>query len=440
MLTTFPHRVLQRLVGDVLHFGQAELFALIHVRTTRQGEHQQRERACTPLPRHCVDRPGQVAQIVPLHAGGLLARQTRHMSRDVVVRQHPGGRGADGAVLAHGGIHHGTQFGGDPGASQEVEVERRVQFVVTHVHHHACRVRHPCLGDEDARRVVRVGQLAPRAIDLVHLVPVPVRVVGLVHTGDGLEPERQVPPRALADVGQTLLLDERVGHVDAEPVDSTIEPEPQRGEEVVANLGVRPVEVGLLGCEQVQVPLPGRAVRFDHACPCGTTEGAVPVVGPVVTIGADAIAEDVSPTFRRSGRCGQCLLEPHVLIGRVVGHDVEQHAQTARVRSLHERDGIVERAEPGLDRSVVAHVVAGIGERRRIPRVDPDRVDTEPGDVVEMRVQAGDVTEPVAVGIGETADVHLVDDGAAPPLLLLLHAGPIVVCAGVGPGVGAAGP
>src|SRR5690606_6530329 len=68
------------------------------------------------------------------------------------------------------------------------------------------------------------------------------------------------------------------------------------------------------------------------------------------------------------------------------------------------------------DRAVVGDVVAAVGQRRRVPGVDPDGVDAEPGEVVELAAQAGDVAGAVTVPVGEAADVHLVDDGVAPPV------------------------
>ena len=63
-----------------------------------------------------------------------------------------------------------------------------------------------------------------------------------------------------AEVGQARGLDQAVRDVDAEAVDAQVQPEAQDGAELVADGRVLPVEVGLLGGEQVQVPLAGRAV------------------------------------------------------------------------------------------------------------------------------------------------------------------------------------
>jgi len=59
---------------------------------------------------------------------------------------------------------------------------------------------------------------------------------------------------------QGRVLGQQRGGVDPDAVDAAIEPEPQDVLELLADLRVGPVEVRLLGREQVQVPLPGRAV------------------------------------------------------------------------------------------------------------------------------------------------------------------------------------
>jgi hypothetical protein len=67
----------------------------------------------------------------------------------------------------------------------------------------------------------------------------------------------------------------------------------------------------------------------------------------------------------------------------VVGHDVEDHPDPAVVSLDDQRLGLGHRAEPRLDVEVGDHVVACVGLWRRIPRVDPDRVHTEVGEMVQ---------------------------------------------------------
>ena len=56
--------------------------------------------------------------------------------------------------------------------------------------------------------------------------------------------------RAAVDV-----LGKSMGHIDAEAVGAAVAPEAQGGFEVLVDLGVLPVEVGLLYSEEVQIPL-----------------------------------------------------------------------------------------------------------------------------------------------------------------------------------------
>src|SRR5690606_4813675 len=59
-------------------------------------------------------------------------------------------------------------------------------------------------------------------------------------------------------------------------------------------------------------------------------------------------------------------------------------------------------------------------------RRDPDRVHAQRGHVVQPVGDARKVAHAVAVGVEETAGVDLVDDGAAPPLVIG-HTGTITV-------------
>ncbi len=77
---------------------------------------------------------------------------------------------------------------------------------------------------------------------------------------------------------------------------------------------------------------------------------------------------------------------------------------------------VVERAEARVDVTVVGDVVAAVGEFGRVERAEPERVDAERGEVAEALGDALEVPESVAVGVGETARIDLVDDGLPPPV------------------------
>ena len=80
--------------------------------------------------------------------------------------------------------------------------------------------------------------------------------------------------------------------------------------------------------------------------------------------------------------------------------------------SSHE---VAEVAELRQHREEVADVVAAVAQRRLVERQQPEAVDAEPLQVVELLDQAAEVAGAVAVGVGEAADEHLVEDGALVP-------------------------
>ena len=172
--------------------------------------------------------------------------------------------------------------------------------------------------------------------------------------------------RVVAELG---VLEHLAQRVDAEAVDAAVEPEAQHVEHRLAHRRVAPVEVGLLAQVGVRVVLAALGVER----PGRTAEDAQPVVGRA------AVRRRVAPEVRsrRDSR------EPRVLVGGVVGHEVEQHAQPAVVRGGHERVEVGERAEARVDRRVVGDVVAEVLHRRAVDRRQPDGVDAEPHEVVE---------------------------------------------------------
>ena len=137
----------------------------------------------------------------------------------------------------------------------------------------------------------------------MHLIAIPVRMPGFGHLAG-----RPCCP----EIRQRGILDETMGDVDPETVDVPSQPVPEHVVELGADLLVRPVQIGLLGSEQMQVPLPGRSVRIVDARPCAAAETAPPVVRRLVADWPAAVAEHVSSPCRTVGRSGEGRLEPWV--------------------------------------------------------------------------------------------------------------------------------
>ena len=163
-------------------------------------------------------------------------------------------------------------------------------------------------------------------------------------------------------------------------------------------------------------------------------EEAVPVVGlrgvvprPVrrLRVGEDdadalvlllRVAPDVEVALGRSGRRAPRRLEPGMLIRRVVDDELGDDADAALVRLVDEALEVLDRAVARMDALVVGDVVAVVAQRRRIEGQEPQRVDAEPLQVVELAGQPGKVADAVVVAVEEGADVRLVDDRVLVPV------------------------
>ena len=130
------------------------------------------------------------------------------------------------------------------------------------------------------------------------------------------------------------------------------------------------------------------------------------------------VGPDVEVARGRAGLGLPRALEPRMLVGGVVDHQLGDDAHAALVRGGDEVLHVGHRAVLGMDVAVVGDVVAVVAPRRGIERQQPDRVDAEIGDVVELGDQAGEVADAVVVGIEERLHVQLVDDRVLVPELV----------------------
>ncbi len=235
------------------------------------------------------------------------------------------------------------------------EVEAHLAFVVVAEVLHDVGGPLVGLGEQHAVGVVLVDLLAHLLQELVRL------------------------PQVLADRALSLV---QVGHrVQPEAVQAHVEPEAQRLQHRVVDLGVVVVEVRLMGEEAV--PVVGARDR---------------VIGPVRRLG---VGEDDAgvlvalvgvrphvPVALGVVRARSGLLEPRVIGGGVVHHQVGDHPDAAGMGGVDQLLHIVDRAVVGVHAGEVRDVVAAVAQRGLEERQQPDAVDAQPLQVVELLDQS----------------------------------------------------
>src|SRR5215210_1755674 len=118
-------------------------------------------------------------------------------------------------------------------------------------------------------------------------------------------------------------------------------------------------------------------------------------------------------------------LEVRIRAAGMVGNEVHYHANSPPVRLAYELAKIFVSAIARVNVVVIDDVVAVVAHRPG-DRHQPDAVRAEIRgagrisivDVIKTRGQSTQVSNPVAIGIGNGADESLVEDAIPPPLLL----------------------
>ncbi len=87
----------------------------------------------------------------------------------------------------------------------------------------------------------------------------------------------------------------------------------------------------------------------------------------------------------------------------MVHDEVRDHADPAPVRRFEQRPHVLDRAVVGMDLVEVGDVVAAVAQRRGEHGQQPDAVDPQPLEVVELVGQAAEVARAVVVAVEEAA-------------------------------------
>ncbi|MCY1181420.1 hypothetical protein D9M73_219210 [compost metagenome] len=99
----------------------------------------------------------------------------------------------------------------------------------------------------------------------------------------------------------------------------------------------------------------------------------------------------------------------------MVDDQLGDHPQAALVGLGDETAGVGHAAVVRVHGLVFGDVVAVVTAWRGIERQQPQGVDAQLGDIVELADQAGEITDAVVVRVEERLDVQLVDDSVLVP-------------------------
>ena len=109
-----------------------------------------------------------------------------------------------------------------------------------------------------------------------------------------------------------------------------------------------------------------------------------------------------------------------MLIRRVVQHHFDNDPYSTLVSGFEEFFEIVQGSIAGMDGVVIRDIVAVVAQRGRKEWHQPDGVDAEFLQVVELLIQSLEVTDAVSIAVVEGANVDLVDDRVLVPKRILL--------------------
>ena len=207
-------------------------------------------------------------------------------------------------------------------------------------------------------------------------------------------------------VSQGGVFGQAVDHVDPETVDAPVEPEPEHVVHGGDHFGFGPVEIGLLGQEEVQIPLAGRARPTSRSAPpkaarqlLGSRPGEPGGPEPPASSGRSSrqryqsrLAERRDDRDSMNHGCWSLLW---------LGTQSTRTRMSRRVRLGDESIEVGQGPEDRVDVAVVRNVVAEVGHGRSVEGRHPHGVDPQPDQVVEVPADPLEVADAVAAGVAE---------------------------------------
>ena len=208
-------------------------------------------------------------------------------------------------------------------------------------------------------------------------------------------------------VRQALLFGNKGDHIFTEAVDAEIEPEFEDLLDLCSDKRIVHVEIRLLDGKQVQIIFLPQIVPL----PCLALKMTVPVVRqfsvrlcgpPDIIIG---IRLDAPPGF----------LEPFMLVARMINDQIHDKLHPALVKTLQNGPKRFHAAVFRCNVHVIRNIIAAVRAGRRIERREPDAVNAELLQIVELLQYPPQIADPVAVSVAEAPGPDLIKNHVLKP-------------------------
>ncbi|MNF73872.1 hypothetical protein D3C84_558880 [compost metagenome] len=226
----------------------------------------------------------------------------------------------------------------------------------------------------------------------------------------------------IVGLGQVLVvgavpLDQIGNGVQTQAVDAHVQPVMHHRQQRFHDLRVIEVKVRLVRIEAVPEVLAG------HRVPGPVGLFGVEEDDPGTVVLLIVIGPDIKVPCRRTGLGLARPLEPGVLVGRMIDDQFGDHPQPALMGLGNKPPDVGQGPVVAVHAPVFGDVVAVIAPWRGVERQQPEGVDAQVGDVVELGDQAGKVTDPVVVGIEIGFHVQLIDHRVLVPERVIAEGG-----------------
>ena len=216
-------------------------------------------------------------------------------------------------------------------------------------------------------------------------------------------------------IGRRIVAQQGVMHiiidrVMAEAIHTALQPEFYGFIKRGAHILIVKIQVGLRHQKIMQIILAAPCIPL----PCTAAENRQPVVGRrAIGLG---IGPDI-PIRLCIGFIRAAFLKPRMAFGGVGEHLINHHLQAQPVRLGHHGVKIRQSAEHRVHGAIIFDIIAEIFHRRFEERAEPDRINAQTGNIIELFGNAGQIADPIAIGVHKTARINLINHRPTPPVL-----------------------